>query len=194
MKRLLSIVVLLALCGGAFVWYRGQTAPRVHVVPFAKLSKPEQQKRRDKAQVVVKQIETIARDTKRGEKKPFKVVLSQDELNTLLQDRLKAKGLPISNPRIGLQNGQLIVEADGKYKGISAPVSLSGTATAQKGEVSFVVDSMSLGGFPVPGNLKPQIQRAVNEGLQKALEQKGTAQIESVEIADGAMTIQGRTG
>ena len=194
MKRLLSFVVVLALCGGAFVWYRNQTGPRVHVIPFAKLPKVEQQKRRAKAQGVVHQIETIARDTKRGDKKPFKVVLSQDELNTLLQDRLKAKNLPISNPRIGLQNGQFIVEADGKYKGISAPVSLSGTASAQGGEVSFVVDSMSLGGFPVPGNLKPQIQRAVNDGLKKALEQKGTAQIKSVEIGEGTMTIIGRTG
>ncbi len=194
MKRLLSFAILLALCGGAFVWYRSQTAPKVQVTPFAQLPKIEQQKRRAKAQGVVEQIETIARDTKRGERKTFKVVLSQDELNTLLQDRLKAKGLPISNPRIGLQNGQLIVEADGKYKGLSAPVSLSGTATAKKGEVSFTIDSMSLGGFPVPGNLKPQIQRAVNDGLKKALAQKGTAQIESVEISDGAMTIQGRTG
>lgn len=194
MKRLGTVVLLALICGGAFLWYRNQSAPRVTSVPFAKLSKPEQQKRRVQAQNVVKQIETIARDTEAGQKKPFKIVLSQDELNTLLQDRLRAKNLPISNPRIGLQNQQLIVEADGKYKSFSAPVSVVGTVSAKNGDASFLVDSISLGGFPVPGKWKPQLQRAVNDGLRKALEQKGAAQIESVEIGDGTMTIQGRTG
>ena len=194
MKRLLTLVVLLALCGGAFVWYRSKTAPRVQITPFAQLPKPEQQKRRAKAQDVVKQIEGIARDTKAGEKKPFEVVLSQDELNTLVQDRLKTKGLPVSNLRVGLQSGQIIIEGDGKYKKFSAPVSMAGTVRAQNGDVSFSLDTLSLGGFPVPGDWKPKLQRAVDDGLKKALKEKGAAQIESVEIGEGTMTIKGRTG
>lgn len=194
MKRLVSLLVLVALGGGAYWWYRSQTAPRVNVTPFAQLSKPEQQQRRAKAQGVVKQVETIARASKKGEKKPFEVTLTQDELNTLVQDRLKTKNLPIENPRVGLQNGQLVLEADGNYKGISAPVSVAGTVSAQNDDVAFAIDSLSLGGFPAPGDWKEKVQRAVDDGLKKALREKGTAKIDSVEIGDGNMTIKGRTG
>ena len=193
MKRLVVLLVLVAIGGGAYWWYRSRTAPRVNVIPFAKLSRPEQQKRRAKAQDVVRQVETIARASKQGEQKPFEVTLTQDELNTLLQDRLRMKNLPIENPRVGLQNGQLIIEADGNYKGISAPVSITGTVKAQNGDVSFLIDSLSLGGFSL-GDWKEKVQRAVDDGLKKALREKGTAKIDSVEIGDGTLTIKGRTG
>ncbi len=194
MKRLVPLLILVAIGGGGYYWYRARTAPRVNVIPFSQLPRPEQQKRRAKAQDVVHQIEDIARATKQGEKKPFEVTLSQDELNTLIQDRLKTKNLPIENARVGLQNGKVIVEADAKYKGVSAPVSVIGAITAQGGDVAFTVNSMTLGVFPVPGDWKEKVQSAVDDGLKKALREKGTAHIESVEIGDGTMTIKGRTG
>ncbi|BCM92442.1 hypothetical protein IAD21_04322 [Abditibacteriota bacterium] len=194
MKRLVPLLILVAIGGGGYYFYRSQTAPRVNVVPFSKLSKPEQEKRRAEAQDVVRQVEGIARASKQGEKKPFEVTLSQEELNTLLQDRLKAKNLPIENPRVGLQNGQLVVEADANYKGVSAPVSIVGSVTAQNGDVAFTVDSLTLSVFSAPSDWKEKVQKAVDDGLKKALRDKGSAQIESVKIGDGTMTITGRTG
>ena len=193
MKRLVVLLVLVALGGGAYWWYRSRTAPRVNVTPFAKLSRPEQQKRRVKLQNVESQVKAIARASKQGEKKPFEVTISQDELNTLLQDRLKTTNLPLENPRVGLQNGQLIVEADGHYKGLSAPVSVVGTVSAQNDDVAFSIESLTLSGFSL-GDWKEKVQRAVDDGLKKALREKGAAKIDSVEIGDGTLTIKGRTG
>ena len=194
MKRFLPVFLLLAIGGGAFWWLQNQRAPRVRVTPLAQLSPQEQTKRRAQAQSVVEQVKTIARDAKSGQNKPFELVLTQDELNTLVQDRLQTKNLPLSNPRVGLQNGQLVFEADGNYKGVQAPVSANGTVSAQNGDVAFQIESLSLGGFPAPGGWKEKAQRAVSDGLKKALEEKGSAQIESVEIGQGTMTIKGRTG
>lgn len=195
MKRFLTVLlVLLVIGGGAFWWLQAQRAPRVHVTPLASLSPQEQKVRRAKAQSVVQQVKTIARDAKSGQKKPFELRLSQDELNTLVQDRLQIKNLPISNPRVGLQNGQMVFEADGTYHGIQAPVSASGTVSAQDGDIAFQIQSLSVGGLPAPSDLQDKAQRAVDDGLKKALKEKGAAKIESVEIGDGTMTIKGKTG
>jgi len=194
-KRFFGVLlVLLAVGGGAFWWFQNAQAPRVRVTPLAQLSPQEQTQRRAQAQSVVEQARSIARDAKSGQNKPFQLVLTQDELNTLLQERLQTKNLPIENPRIGLQNGQLIFEADANYKGVQAPVSASGTVSAQNGDIAFQIDSLSLGVFPTPSGWKEKAQRAVDDGLKKALKEKGSAKIESVEIGEGTMTVQGHTG
>lgn len=194
-KRFLGVcLALLLVGGGAFWWLQARRAPRVYVTPLAQLSPQERTQRRAQAQSVVEQVKTIARDAKTGQAKPFELRLSQDELNTLVQDHLQVKNLPMRNPRIGLQNGQLIFEGDGNYHGVEAPVSASGTVSAQNGDVSFQIDSLSLGGWPAPSGLKEKAQRAVSDGLKKALQEKGSAKIESVEVGEGTMIIKGQTG
>jgi len=194
-KRFLGVaLVLLLALGGGFWWIQSQRAPRVHVTPLASLPPQEQQKRRAQAQKAVEQVKAIARDAKSGESKDFTLQLTQDQLNTLVQDRLKTTNVPLRNPRVGLQNGQLIFEGDGNYKGIEAPVSASGTVTAQDGDVAFEIDSLTLGGLPAPSQLKEKAQSVVSDGLKKALREKGSAKIESVEIGDGILTIKGTTG
>lgn len=187
-------MVLLLVVGGAFWWIGSQRAPRVHVTPLASLSPQEQQKRRAQAQHAVEQVKAIAQDAKNGTSKEFTLQLTQDELNTLVQDRLTTMNLPLRNPRIGLQNGQLIFEGDGTYKGIEAPISASGTVSAQDGDIAFEIDSLTLGGLPAPSDLKEKAQSVVSDGLKKALKEKGSAKIESVEIGDGTLTIKGTTG
>ncbi|RYX81446.1 hypothetical protein EON83_23935 [bacterium] len=194
MKRLIPLLILVAIGGGAYYWYRSKTAPRVKVIPFAQLSQTEQKKRRAEAQDVIRQIEGIASASKKGEKKPFELVLTQDEVNTLVQDRLKTKNLPIANPRVGLEANELILEADADYKNIKAPVSVVGTVEVQNDDVAFIVSSLTLGGFPAPGEWKQKVQRVVDDGLKKALSEKGKAKIESVTIGEGTMTLKGRTG
>lgn len=194
-KRFLKVsLVVLALGGGAFWWLQSRRAPRVRVTPLAQLSPQERTQKRAQSQGVVEQVKTIARDAKSGQAKPFELHLTQDELNTLVQDRLQLQNLPIQNPRVGLQNGQLVVEGDGTYHGVEAPVSASGTVSAQNGDVSFQIDSLSLGGWPAPSGWKDKAQRAVSDGLQKALREKGSAKIESVEVGEGTLTIKGTTG
>jgi len=194
-KRFFGVVlVLLLVIGGGFWWIQSQRAPRVHVTPLASLPPQEQQKRRAQAQKAIEQVQGIARDAKSGESKDFTLQLTQDQLNTLVQDRLKTTNLPLRNPRVGLQNGQLIFEGDGTYKSIEAPVSASGTVTAQDGDVAFEIDSLTLGGLPAPSDLKEKAQSVVSDGLKKALKEKGSAKIESVEIGEGTLTIKGTTG
>jgi len=195
MKKFFVVMgILLVLGGGAFWWLQNQRAPRVHVVSLASLPPQEQQKRRAQAQKALDQVKTIARDAKVGKSKTFELRLTQDELNTLVQDRLQTTNLPLKNPRVGLQSGQLIFEADGTYKGIEAPVSASGIVSAQDGDISFEINSLTLGGLPAPSDLKDKAQRVISDGLKKALKEKGSAKIESVKIGDGTLTIKGTTG
>ncbi len=195
MKRLLVFALIVAALGGAAAWVARPPAPRVTVVNFAALPHAEQGKRRIAAQSAVRRIEAITRRVRHKDKRAFTLSLSQDELNTLLQDRLRAQNLPFKNARVGLQGGLLILEADASYKGLAAPVSLAGKLAARGGGVAFTLDSLSLGGlFPAPASWKAKVQRAVDDGLKHALKDKGAARVESVEVGDGTLDIQGRTG
>ena len=193
MKFFAGLLVGVALCVGAYLWFQSAHAPRVQVVSLSSLPPQEQHQKRVEAKKVEEQVRAIARDAKTSEKKSFQLVVTQDQLNTLIQERLQTKNLPIANPRVGLQNGQLVFEADATYKGIEAPVSATGTVQAQNGDIAFTLQSLSLGMFPTPNGWKEKAQKAIDDGLKKALKEKGSARIESVGIGDGNLTLKGTT-
>ena len=192
MKRFLSVALFLALALGSWKIYRVFNPSRP--TPFASLPIEEQKKRRVEAQTLVEKVETIARDAKSGAKSDFTLEISDDQLNTLLQDRIKSQNLPIRDVSAALEPGTVVLNGNGDYKGFSAPVVMRGTLVAQNGGAVFNVDSLTVAGVSAPEKWKTEIQKAVGEGFEKVINAQNGVRVDSIVIESGKMTIQGKTG
>lgn len=198
MKRFgcLALLALLLLAG--WTGYHVAFPARVGGAAFSQLPPQEKQQRRAQAQNLVTQIEEVARQARKNEPnappKTFVVEASEEQLNTLLQDRLRTEKFPISDLRVGLSQDLLTLQGTAKYGGIDWPATISGTLKAKNGALDYQIESLGVSGYPAPGQLRKKAQSAIETGLQKAFEKRDHARIESVEIAPGKLTVRGQTG
>ncbi|RYG69194.1 hypothetical protein EON80_10265 [bacterium] len=193
-KRLGCLACLVVLGFFGFGVYRALYPPRVGGVAFSQLPPETQKERRADAQKLVEQVEDVARSARKKERKEFKLEVTEDQLNTLLQDRLRTEKFPIDDLRAGLSPGILTLQGTAKYQGFDVPATLNGTLEAKDDTLDFQIDSLSLSGLPAPGNIKEKAEKAISEGLKKAFRKDGSAKIEKVEIGEGKMMVEGRTG
>jgi hypothetical protein len=184
----------IALCGCAVLfglwlaWSSSvQREPTVAELPAA-----EQQKRRASARRVEEQAKDIAGQAKSKAKAQFKLRVTQDQLNTILQDRLKSGKAPIRDPQATLSPGMLTLNGTVDYKGLPVPATLSGAVSAQNGQVIFRADSLKLSGIPAPGALKSTVEREINQHLGRSLTE-APIKIEDVTVEEGQLTISGVT-
>jgi hypothetical protein len=194
MKRLGCLAALVVIGFFGFGVYRAMVPPRVGGVPFSQLAPETQKERRAEAQKLVEDIEDVARAARKKERKNFSLEVSEEQLNTLLQDRLRTEKFPIDDLRAGLAPGVLTLQGTVKYQGFDVPATLNGTLQAQNGTLDFKIDSLSLSGLPAPGGIKDKAEKAIGGGLQKAFDKDSKARIEKVTIETGKMAVEGRTG
>ncbi len=191
-KSKLGLVFLIAvpvLAIGFLVW-RSQQTP-IGGTPFKQLPAVEQEKRRDHLAQVENQVKEIQRKVKNNEKAPFELVVTQDDLNTFLQDRINTDKFPIRDPRAGFSPGQITVQGTADYKGISAAANLSGSLTVENGQAAFHADSLTIKGFPAPGSLKEKAEREINKVARSLTED--SVHLESISIGQGQVTLRGIT-
>ena len=144
-KGCLGLILLIAL-GGGFLYWRIRTPPKV-AEDFKKLPEAEKKKRRGDAKELQDSVQDTVRKIKSGDKTPFKLVATENQLNTLLQDRINTDKFPIHDLRVGLDNEQLTLQGIAPYKGMETTVTMTGTITAENGKLNYKVDSLLLGGL-----------------------------------------------
>lgn len=186
----LILLCLTPMVAVSFFMWRSNQAP-VGGTTFKQLPVAEQTKRREHLIQLEEQVKNIGRKAKANEKAPFELVITEEDLNTLLQDRVDTKKFPIQEPRAGFTPGQLTLQGTANYKGISAPASLSGSLSVQNGIAVFKADSLTVQGFPV-GSLKNKAEREINKVLAQGLTQT-EVKLESITIEQGQMTLRGQT-
>ncbi|HEX8833175.1 MAG TPA: LmeA family phospholipid-binding protein [Abditibacteriaceae bacterium] len=194
MKFLLRLILLLVILGGglmAYTYYRANNAPHVGE-DFARLAPAQQKERRVEAKQLQEQVKEIASASRRGEKKPFKLTASEAQLNTLLQDNLRGKNVPISNLRAGLTPGELALQGRVLYQGFDATVTMGGSIAVENNKLRYDVKSLQIGGFPAPSSLRDKAEQQVSSRLNKWLAQT-PGRIERVQIETGKLTIEGTT-
>lgn len=174
----------------SFFMWRSNQAP-LGGTSFKQLPAAEQTRRREHLIQLEEKVKDIGRKVKAKEKAPFELVITEEDLNTLLQDRVDTKKFPIREPRAGFTPGQLTLQGMVNYKGIEAPASLSGGLNVQNGQVIFKADSLSVQGFPV-GSLKNKAESEINKLLEQGLTQTDV-KLESISIEQGQMTLRGQT-
>ena len=174
----------------SFFMWRSNQAP-VGGTAFKQLPATEQAKRRENLIQLEEQVKDIGRKVKAKEKAPFEFVITEEDLNTLLQDRVDTKKFPIQEPRAGFSPGQLTLQGTVDYKGIQAPASLTGGLSVKNGQAFFKADSLSVQGFPV-GSLKNKAESEINKVLEQGLGQT-SVKLEGITIEEGKMTLRGQT-
>ena len=179
----------LALFG---VW-RARTPPTIsNSVPITQLPPAEQKARREDAHKLETQVSKLAQAAKEKQHKTFELVVSADQLNTLLQDRLQTEKFPIQNLRAGIAPDQLLVRGDIDYKGFQGVATLGGTLAAQDGKLVYNVQSLQVGGLPLPGKWRDKVEAQITEKLNETL-LKTPGRIDSVQLEQDKMTIKGTT-
>jgi hypothetical protein len=184
----------IALCGCAVLfglWLAwssgGSQQPTLAELPAA-----EQQKRREDVQQLEEQAKDIAGKAKSKVKAQFKLRVSQEQVNTMLQDRLKEGKAPIRDPQVALSPGTLTLNGTVDYKGVPVPATLTGAVNAQNGQVTFRANSLKISGFPAPGALKSTVEREINQHLSRGLTE-APIKIDDVTVGEGELTISGVT-
>lgn len=195
MKRSTGCVLVSLLVVGAALFgaWRVRQPPVVgEAVPFSQLPAPEQKRRREDVRALESQIKEIQRSARQGQKKPFALVVTDEQLNTVLQDRLDTSKFPIRDLRAGMEPNRLLVQGQIKYQGIEGAATLTGNLEVDNGRLIFVAESLQFGMIPAPSKWKSKVETQISEKLNEALA-NAPGRIEKVAIEQGQMTISGIT-
>ena len=193
MKKIVIPIILLLVAVGGYFAYRAFSGP--YVAPrLADLSPAEQTARRADADKLIGDVDNVARAARKNERSQFEVTATQDQLNTLLQDKIKIKNLPVRDLSAQLQPNSLVLSGRAKYNGIEVPVVMSGDLQSRDGGLQLQIQSLTLGGFSAPSDWKNKAQSAASAAIEKALSGGQKVRFDSVEIASEKLTVRGQTG
>jgi len=193
MKKLAIPFILLLIAIGGYFAYRAFSGPTI-APRLADLPPAEQAERRADAKELVKQVDEVAQAARKNQPSDFSVTATQDQLNTLLQDKIKIKNSPVSGLSATLQPNSLILSGQAKYNGLKVPVVINGDLRAQNGGLNLQIQSLTLGGLSAPSKWKAQAQKVASDAIEKALSNGQQVRFESVQIEKEQLTVTGKTG
>ena len=193
MKKFVLPFILILLVAGGYFAYRQFSGPPV-APRLADLPPAQQAERRAEADQLIRKVDEVARAARKNEKSDFKVTATQDQLNTLLQDKIKIKNSPVTGLSAILQPDSLVLSGRAKYNGIKVPVVINGTLSARNGGLNLEIQSLTLGGFSAPSDWKSKAQKVASEAIEKALSDGQHVRFESVQIESQKLTVTGQTG
>jgi hypothetical protein len=127
---------------------------------------------------------------------PVTLTIDEAQLTSLVAFELeKREEESVKNPQVYLRDGQVQVFGTVDYQGVEADASifLNVNVDAQ-GKPDFAVSSAYFGPFPIPDDLVAEIEANLDQAFSEQINSMSpNLRIESIEIADGAMTITGIT-
>lgn len=190
LKGCLLLVVLL-LIGGGYLFWRARTATVVGE-DFQKLTPQQQESRRADARKLEEESAEVARRIRKGDRSPFRLVATEQQLNTLLQDRVRTEKFAIKDLRVGLKSERLTLQGTVPYKGLETTATLIGNVSAQNGKIVFNAESLLLGGLvEAPGEWKTKIESQVTKQLNRLLE-SNKVRIDRATVEEGELIIEGQ--
>ena len=185
-----ALGAVLLIVGIVYLAWRAKTPPKV-AENFRQLPPQEQQRRRVEARQLEDQVQEVARKVKSGDKTPFRLVATEDQLNTLVQDRINTDKFAIRDLRVGLDNNQFTLQGTLPYKGVQATATLSGTVSAQDGKLDYKVDSFLIGGlFQAPKKWRRTVEEKITPQLNKLLVEENLY-ISRAAVEDKQLIIEG---
>ncbi len=121
------------------------------------------------------------------------VSFSEEQITSIVAQALTQQpDLPVTEPQVSLQNGQMVVTGKVKVGFITTPVEIVFEPSVQNGDLQVNVLSANFGSLPIPENALDQISTTMNQNLSQYIAVEGRAiEVESVAIADGTLTLTG---
>ena len=124
------------------------------------------------------------------------LVVTEPQLTSYLAGQLEAQTQPLFiNPQVYLQNGQVQIYGTATQGYLQATIEIVVTAGVDsQGQLKLELTTADFGPLPVPSGLKGTVTAAIQEAYTGAIGPAATGfRLESITVADGKMTIVGRT-
>lgn len=124
------------------------------------------------------------------------VVITEEQLTSLVALQLQNQpDAPLINPQVRLRDGQVQLTGDYQQSGLSVPLTANMVFSADAdGRLRYQVVSGELGPFALPQEQLNQLSGYIDAVLQNELgPELENMFIEELTVADGQMTINGRT-
>lgn len=125
-----------------------------------------------------------------------KITFTEAQLTSALALELQSQqDMPLSEPQVYLRDGQIQLTGKVSQNGITAPMQVDLTIEANvQGGLHYQIVSAKLGPLPLPQSMVNQLSSQLDQTIAKNLSPAThNLFIESVNIADGQMTISGHT-
>ena len=122
------------------------------------------------------------------------VVFTEEQWTSFIALELtKNQDLPIQDPQVYLQNGQIEVYGKIQQGPITAKIRLDLQASVQDyGQVKLDIVAADFGPIPAPAGLLEALSKVIDETASNSINPETIGvSIESLTIADGTMTITG---
>jgi hypothetical protein len=124
------------------------------------------------------------------------LVITEAQLSSYLAYQLQQSSqLPLTNPQVYLQDGKIEIYGTAQQGYFQATVQIVVTAGVDaQGQLKIDLASADFGPLPVPAGLKDMITTSVQEAYTGAIGPAATGfRLETITIANGTMTVTGRT-
>ena len=116
----------------------------------------------------------------------FVLIITEEQLTSYAALNMQES---ITDPQILLHEGYIHLQGT-LVSPIQAPMSAVATVHVQESGTHFVVESVSVGGFPMPDTFVQAFARQIDD-LLGAAHRREEIRIDSIEIGEGKMVIQG---
>lgn len=127
---------------------------------------------------------------------PVTITMTEEQLTSLVALELQSQESPmLQEPQVFLRDGQITVTGKVQQSGLTAPLTLVlDVGVDPQGQLVYQVVSGSLGPFPIPettlDDLTQQLNRVMSGYIGAETE---NVLVEDVQIANGSLTLTGRT-
>lgn len=188
MKWLITAGIVIAVL--LIVW-KIRTPPRVGGEVIAQLPAQVQVERRTEARKITDQVNVIARQSGQSARAPFTLVITQQQLNTLMQDGAANAKSPIKEMRAEITSDHLNFQGTVLYSGMNVVATLSGAPRVEAGKLVYRADSLLMGGVSAPDNIRINSEKTATTQLNLLIDWRAT--VNSVTVQAGQLTIEGVT-
>jgi hypothetical protein len=122
------------------------------------------------------------------------LVITESQLTSYLALQTKSQSL-FTDPQVYLRNGEIQIYGTARQGDLEATIAIVVTAGVdEQGQLKIVLTSADFGPLPVPAGLKDAITASIQEAYTGAIGPAAIGiRLESITVADGTMTIIGRT-
>jgi hypothetical protein len=125
----------------------------------------------------------------------LRLSITQEQLTAFLVSRLSRQAEPlITDPQVVLRNGEMIIYGRARSWIFEANMAVTAVFSIDEdGRPEILISHAELGPLPMPTALRDAIAVALNEALTGAVGPVALGfRLETIDIADGSMTLTGR--
>ena len=140
-------------------------------------------------------VEVATASAKFAQTGQLSITFTEQQLTAFLIEGLSTQtDFTLTEPQVILQDGQIKLSGKILLGESSIDITMVLVPTVQDGKVTLSVASANFGILPIPEKLLTQITDTINQKLMESITFRGRKLvIEKVEIANGALTILGKS-